>query len=99
RIEALMTADMPSGYTFVPHANDVAQFVLGKSTWAILALTCHIEIFSQVHYRQSIEPDDALSPLFKDVFFFHWKEESQHAILDELEWRRIDRVTSDTERD
>jgi len=21
------------------------------------------------------------------VFFFHWKEESQHAILDELEWK------------
>jgi hypothetical protein len=90
RIEALMTADMPSGYTFVPHANDVAQFVLGKSTWAVLALTCHIEIFTQVHYRQSVEPDDALSPLFKDVLFFHWREESQHAILDEIEWRRED---------
>jgi hypothetical protein len=24
------------------------------------------------------------------VFLFHWKEESQHAILDELEWRRED---------
>jgi hypothetical protein len=22
------------------------------------------------------------------VFLFHWKEESQHAIIDELEWRR-----------
>jgi hypothetical protein len=22
------------------------------------------------------------------VFLFHWKEESQHAILDELEWQR-----------
>jgi hypothetical protein len=22
--------------------------------------------------------------------FFHWKEESQHAILDELEWRHLD---------
>jgi hypothetical protein len=24
--------------------------------------------------------------LFKDVFRFHWMEESQHAVLDELEW-------------
>ena len=24
------------------------------------------------------------------MFLFHWKEESQHAILDELEWRRED---------
>ena len=34
------------------------------------------------HYRESIDPDVALSPLFKDVFLFHWKEESQHAIID-----------------
>ena len=54
----------------------------------MLALTCHIELFTQAHYRESIEPDAALSPLFKDVFLYHWKEESQHAILDELEWTR-----------
>ena len=28
--------------------------MLGKSTWAVLALTCHIELFSQAHYRESI---------------------------------------------
>ena len=96
RIEALMAAAMAPGYAFAPHANDVAQFVLGKSTWAVLALTCHIEIFTQVHYRQSVDPDEALSPLFKDVLFFHWREESQHAILDELEWRREDaKITAD----
>jgi hypothetical protein len=96
RIEALMAAVMPPGYAFGPQGNDVAQFVLGKSTWAVLALTCHIEIFTQVHYRQSIDPDEALSPLFKDVLFFHWREESQHAILDELEWRREDaRITAE----
>ena len=41
-------------------------------------------------YRQSVEPDQSLSPLFKDVLLYHWREESQHAILDELEWRRYD---------
>jgi hypothetical protein len=56
----------------------------------VLALTCHIELFTQAHYRQSIEPDGELSELWKDVFRFHWKEESQHAILDELEWLRED---------
>jgi len=99
RLEVLMAADMPAGYAFVPEANDVARFVLGKSTWAVLALTCHIEIFTQVHYRQSVEPDGALSPLFKDVLFFHWREESQHAILDELELRREDAKLSATGRD
>ena len=88
RIETLIGAGMPAGYSFLPRPNDVASVVLGKSTWSVLALTCLIELFTQAHYRASIEPDSELSPLFKDVFLFHWKEESQHAILDELEWVR-----------
>lgn len=73
RIEALAASGMPAGYRFLPQPNDVAAFVLGRSTWAVLGLTCHIELFSQSHYRQSIEADPDLSPLFKDVFFFHWE--------------------------
>ncbi len=99
RIEALVAEGMPAGYAFLPQPNDVAGFVLGKSTWAVLALTCHIELFSQTHYRQSIEPDTNLSGLFKDVFFFHWKEESQHAIIDELEWRREHAALDDAGRE
>lgn len=72
RIEALIAAQMPPGYGFVATPNDVAAFVLGKSTWAVLALTCHIELFSQAHYRSSIAPEPELSPLFKDIFKFHW---------------------------
>src|SRR5690349_13212868 len=90
---------MAPGYRFSPQPNEVARIVLGKSTWAVLALTLHIELFTQMHYRQSIEPDENLSPLFKDVFLYHWKEESQHAILDELEWIRSDRNTSAAARD
>jgi hypothetical protein len=88
RIETMIAGAMPAGYSFLPKPNDVASVVLSKSTWSVLALTCLIELFTQVHYRASIEPDGELSPLFKDVFLFHWKEESQHAILDELEWAR-----------
>ena len=99
RIELLAAEQMPDGYQFIAQPNDVADFVLDKSTWAVLALTCHIEIFTQVHYRQSIEPDQQLSPLYKDVFFFHWKEESQHAIIDELEWARENERLNDDERD
>jgi hypothetical protein len=96
RIETLIGAGMPAGYSFLPRPNDVASVVLSKSTWSVLALTCLIELFTQVHYRASIEPDSELSPLFKDVFLFHWKEESQHAILDELEWVRENaKVTSE----
>ena len=99
RIETLIAAAMPDGYSHAADPNAVAQAVLGKSTWAVLALTCHIELFTQAHYRQSIEPDDSLSELYKDVFLFHWREESQHAILDELEWRRIDAQLSPEQRD
>ena len=33
------------------------RVVLGKSTWAVLALTLDIELLTQLHYRQSIDPD------------------------------------------
>ena len=100
RLERLTAARMPAGYRFVVSPNDVANFVLGKCSWAVLALTCHIELFSQAHYRASIGLTEGLSPLFKDVFLFHWKEESQHAVVDELEWQRADaRLASDAERD
>src|SRR4029077_14410261 len=88
RIERMVGEGMPAGYSFLPQPNDVANAVLGKCTWAVLALICHIELFVLAHYRQAIEPDGELSELWKDVFTFHAKEESQHAILDELEWTR-----------
>ena len=33
------------------------------------------------------------------MFLFHWKEESQHAILDELEWVRHDGEVTAAQRD
>ncbi len=99
RIEEMVASGMPEGYVQSADANAVANAVLSKSTWAVLALTCHIELFTQAHYRQSIEPDEALSELYRDVFLYHWREESQHAILDELEWRREHARLTPEERD
>jgi DNA-binding Lrp family transcriptional regulator len=99
RIERLCAEGMPAGYTFVPEPNAVASVVLAKSTWAVLALTCHIEIFVLAHYRESIDPDTSVSELWKDVFLYHWREESQHAIIDELEWRREHEKLSAEQRD
>ena len=96
RIETMIGAHMPAGYVLMADPNEVAGAVLSKCTWAVLGLTCHIELFTQAHYRQSIEPDAELSDLYKDVFLFHWREESQHAVLDELEWRR-EHARMDTE--
>jgi len=99
RLEIMAGEQMPAGYQFLPQPNDVAGVVLGKSTWAVLGLTLHIELFTQVHYRESIEQDPQLSELWQDVFRFHWQEESQHAILDELEWKKEDAKLNPTERD
>ncbi|MEJ2121030.1 MAG: hypothetical protein P8Z76_10035 [Alphaproteobacteria bacterium] len=99
RVEALAAEQMPEGYVFAPDPNDVADVVLSKSTWAVLGLTLLIELFTQQHYRESIERDGDLSALFKDIFLFHWKEESQHAIMDELEWQRHDATLTPEARD
>ncbi len=99
RLDALMGEDMPAGYACVAEPNAVASVVLSKSTWAVLGLTCHIELFTQQHYRSSIDPEQHIDPLWKDVFLFHWREESQHAILDELEWKREDAKLTDAQRD
>lgn len=89
RLNALCAEVMPAGYRFVPDPNEVARAVLGKSTWSVLALTCFIEIFVLAHYQQSIDSDASLSPLFKDVFMYHARDEAQHIIADELEWKRV----------
>ena len=99
RIEAMMGETMPAGYRFDVDPDAVARAVLAKGTWAVLVLTLHIELFVQLHYRQSIEPDNELSELFKDVFLFHWKDEAQHSILDELELKRHDATLSPEERE
>ncbi len=99
RLELMMAPGMPAGYRFVPQPDDVAHAVLAAGTWAVMALVCDIELFSQAHYRSSIDPDPDLDPLWKDVFLFHWKEESQHAIVDEIEWMREDAKLDAAQRD
>jgi len=99
RLEKMAGEGMPAGYQFLPQPNDVARAVLGASTWAVLGLTLDIELFTQLHYRESIHPDADLSELWKDVFLFHWKEESQHAVMDEMEWLRENEKLTPEQRD
>ena len=99
RIEVMLAARMDSGYAFLAEASEVARVVLSKSQWAVLALTCHIELFTQSHYRESLEDDLTLSDLFRDVFRFHWMEECQHVAMDEIELRREHRVLTKSHRE
>jgi hypothetical protein len=88
RMEAMIGMQLPPGYKQVADPNDVARAVLAASNWSVLALTCHIELFVQSHYVESIGPREELCPLFRDVFKFHWRDESRHVVMDELEWQR-----------
>ncbi|HEU5135424.1 MAG TPA: diiron oxygenase [Steroidobacteraceae bacterium] len=99
RIEEMIAQHMPPGYRQTANPDDVARAVLAASTWAVLALTCHIELFVQSHYVESIYLTADLCPLFKDVFKYHWKDESQHVVLDELEWKDEHERLSPAQRD
>lgn len=99
RIEPMINVGMPEGYRFLPDPNQVAAAVLKNSTWAVLGLILEIELFTQEHYKESIAPDQNISELYKDIFLFHWKEETTHAIIDELEWPREDQKLTPDERD
>jgi hypothetical protein len=99
RLEAMAATGMPAGYRYVADSNAVAGAVLAASSWAVLGLTCHIELFVLAHYHSSIDPDDNLSELWKDVFLHHAREESQHAILDEMEWIQEDARLTAAQRD
>ena len=100
RIERMCAEGMPAGYTFVPEPNAVATAVLAKSTWAVLALTCHIELFVLAHYRESIDTDaDRVRAVEGRVPVPLAKEESQHAILDEMEWVRENAKLTAEQRD
>jgi hypothetical protein len=99
RIELMIAPGMPPGYTFRWDPNEVAAAVLSKSTWAVLGLIYQIELFTQTHYKESISADEHLSPLYKDLFFFHWKEEVTHAFMDELEWPLEDQKLTPIERE
>jgi hypothetical protein len=89
RVERMCADLMPVGYRFLPDPNELAQGVLGKSTWAVLGLTCFIEIFVLSHYRQAMDSETAISGLFKDVFMYHARDEAQHIVADEIEWQRV----------
>jgi hypothetical protein len=99
RMELMIGEQMTMGYRQMAHPGDVARAVLAASTWAVLALTCHIELFVQSHYAESIGKTEDICPLFKDVFKYHWKDESQHVILDELEWKDEHERLSPAQRD
>lgn len=99
-LAALADAQMPPGYRFVPEACAAAGALPAtRSDWAMMALTLGIELFALAHYRSSIGAAHELCPLWRDVFRFHWQQQSQHAIVDEMAWRLEHARLTEAERD
>ena len=98
-IERMAAAGMAEGYAFLPEPNAVATLVHGKSVWAVLGLVCHIELSVLAQYRESIDLNANLSALCKDVFLYHWREASTHAVLAEVDWMHENARLSAEQRD
>jgi hypothetical protein len=87
RLAQMTTAGLPPGYRFTAGDDALARAALRRSRWAALALALALVLAAQAHYRHSLEAAEALCPLWRDVFLFHWKEASQHAVMVELAWQ------------
>lgn len=98
RIGCLAAYAMPPGYHFLPQDDDVTRFVLSKSTWSVLGLTCLIGRVAQAHY-ESVEADPDLSHHYSCALYLRWHEQSVHTVLDELAWRRENASLLPQERD
>jgi hypothetical protein len=99
RLEALSAPELRDASPPSPFRREASVAARGACPWARLALALHVALTAQAHYRASLRPDAALSPLWRDAFLFRWKEGSQHAILAELEWQREHAQLSAAARD
>lgn len=87
RLASMTLTGLPSGYRFDIQDDGLSRTVLRRGGWAAQALALALVLSAQAHYRHSLEAAGTLCPLWEDVFLFHWKEASQHAVLIELAWQ------------
>ena len=99
RLDEMAAAGMPAGYSFKPQPNEVASAVLGKSTWPVLGLIPTSKSSRRPTTARASSRTATCPTSGRMSSCSHWKEESQHAILDELEWRREDARLNARERE
>ena len=99
RMDTMMAACMPLGYSFVPDPAVVAGMIQRRSAWSVLALNCLVDLLVRAHYGLSMDPDPALDSLWQAVFHFRWEEESSRMTLDELQWRGANTQLDEAGRD
>ena len=97
-VDTMINRGMPSGYRFVFRDEQVTMPTLPRSRWARLALAFHINLLTQVHYKQSVGDDAEISEFFKNIFLHHWRSDSRRAIVNGIEWAREDTELTDAQR-
>jgi hypothetical protein len=73
-------------------AAEVASVILSKSPIAVMLVTLHLELITQLHYTDSVRDNASIDPLFAKLLKSHWLEESQHARIDQLELQKMTAV-------
>lgn len=90
---------MPPGYVLKPQRLAVASVMDGRTPWAVLALTLHVELASHAHCRHDIGLDPELCPLWKNLFLARWMEGSFDAAECETAWRAEHARLDEAQRD
>lgn len=100
RFASAFERDFPTPCGCVPNAAGVAAVILSKSPLAVMLVTLHLELVTQLHYTDSVRlgaAEENLEPLFASMLRHHWIEEAQHAKVDVLELRKL-AATASVER-
>jgi hypothetical protein len=84
RFAEAFAADFGSPCAVIGPPAAIAEHVLGHPPLSVALLTLHIEWMTQKHFQESVEGDEQIDPLFKNMLLHHWMEEHQHARLDTL---------------
>jgi hypothetical protein len=88
RYRALFEKDF-GACELLPGAKDVAGVILSKSPLAVMLVTLHLELVTQLHYTESVRDQTGIDPVLANALKHHWIEESQHARIDVLELQKL----------
>jgi len=69
----------------------IADAVLAHDPLSVALVILHIEWMTQRHFIDGVRDDEDIDLQFKNLLKHHWMEEAQHAKLDTLGSRRLDR--------
>ncbi len=67
----------------------IAEAITKQAPIAVMILTLHIELMTQLHYTAAVKDDVDIDPLARSLLKHHWLEEAHHARIDTLELAKL----------